>query len=85
MILPRVFKHFDVPASNSGGGENIECRVFVRVFKVFRLRPILQSLCVFAKTWFYQCFLMPFQVSVPDFGGGENIECMSFVMVFEVF
>ncbi len=85
MILPRVFKPFDVSAPDFRGGGNIECMIFVRVFKVFRLRPILCSLCVFAKTWFYQCFLMPFHVSAPDFRGGENIECMIFVRVFEVF
>ena len=71
MILPRVFKHFDVSVPDFRGGGNIECMIFVRVFKVFRLRLILCSLCVFAKTWFYQCFLMPFHVSAPDFRGGK--------------
>ena len=73
MILPRVFKHFDVSVPDFGGGRKYRMCYFRKVFKVFRLRPILSSLCVFAETWFYQCFLMPFHVSVPDFGGGAKI------------
>ncbi len=85
VVLLMLFDAFSRFRARFRGGGNIECMIFVRVFKVFRLRPILCSLCVFAKTWFYQCFLMPFHVSAPDFRGGENIECMIFVRVFEVF
>ena len=35
MILPRVFQHFDVSVPDFGGGENIECMIFVRVLRFF--------------------------------------------------
>ena len=56
-----------------GGGWNIESMIFVRVFNVFGLRLNSCWLSFFAKTWFYQCFLMLSDVSEPHCRGGGEI------------